>query len=559
MKNFRWITFALPLTLASCEQAYTIAKTALLKASEGNTPSEDLDPAQRPGQPTAPGQPPATAPGLPPVTAPGLPPVNMPATCVTGGAHTDPYLFGKGSASDPYLICTPAQLDAIRDSHQSKERDLGGLLHFRLVSDIDLATLPEFSPGNNFHMIRGSGVHFDGGGFTVSGLKLNVSPDRGKQSFGFFDSISGSSQIRNLKLSGATLKGSGSVYLGGAVGSIHGQLPRQANNTYSLINVSFSGSVSCDGPGEHQCGGLVGATNMGTTTLGQLRSEGTITCQGGGACGGLIGANLGGGSQIDFGNASSDSQLTCRGGASCGGLLGLNRGGGASAYIEDGKSFGQVSCVQGVCGGLVGRTEGGRAFVRLRRVSSEAEIRCENASCGGLVGGAEGGGAHVEIASGASTGSVSCNVNASPPESTEEYGCAGLMGTKGEGSDSGIFSDTYILASMSCFQTGSRPLACASGVGRLGPNSDPPRIARLYVSASITATGEVSQGSFLGFTGPNSTVPPETGYYCNVDLYPSGCGTGGRTTAQLRDQATFVGWNFSEVWQISPGQLPTLR
>ncbi|MCL2511222.1 MAG: Ig-like domain-containing protein, partial [Bacteroidales bacterium] len=72
---------------------------------------------------------------------------------------TEPFCGGTGTATDPYMICTPGQLDAVRYFLDA---------HFMLANDITLTN--EWEPiGDNDEPFTGS---FDGDGYSIIGLKV---------------------------------------------------------------------------------------------------------------------------------------------------------------------------------------------------------------------------------------------------------------------------------------------------------------------------------------------------------------------------------------------------
>lgn len=79
-------------------------------------------------------------------------------------------------------------------------------------------------------------------------------------------------------------------------------------------------------------------------------------------------------------------------------------------------------------------------------------------------------------------------------------------------------------------------------------------ISRCYSTASIAGSGPNTGG--FGYTRGGVT----SAYW---DIEASGATMSlvgvGKTTAEMKDQSTFVGWDFATVWQLAPGSYPTLR
>jgi filamentous hemagglutinin family protein len=120
------------------------------------------------------------------------------------------------------------------------------------------------------------------------------------------------------------------------------------------------------------------------------------------------------------------------------------------------------------------------------------------------------------------------------------------------GLSAGSISNSYSTANVSG----------ASFVGGLvGANYQPSAsITNSYSTGSVTATGQKG-----GLSGYNYSGGPITGSYWDTDtsgLLTSYGGTG-KTTAEMQDQATFVGWDFippaTNTWSISAGQYPLIN
>jgi pimeloyl-ACP methyl ester carboxylesterase len=99
-------------------------------------------------------------------------------------------------------------------------------------------------------------------------------------------------------------------------------------------------------------------------------------------------------------------------------------------------------------------------------------------------------------------------------------------------------------------------------LGGVAGENDGGTIRRCYVSGSVM--NSTTRGSLVGL---NNSLVEDSFWNTDVVSYPAtGNGGGtvvnceGKTTAQLRQQATFVTWDFSNVWQISEGaDFPALR
>ncbi len=88
-------------------------------------------------------------------------------------------------------------------------------------------------------------------------------------------------------------------------------------------------------------------------------------------------------------------------------------------------------------------------------------------------------------------------------------------------------------------------------------------VTNCYYAGVITPTGDVSGGGFFG----NGTAESLASCYFNVEvggittLDSAGTTTeGGRTTDDMMQESTYVGWDFTDIWTIDEGQsYPQLR
>lgn len=235
---------------------------------------------------------------------------------------------GTGSASDPYLIQTAAQLNIVRNYLSS---------HFKLVSSISLSSFSNWSPigqlgtNNNF---RG---HFDGNGFTISNLSINRPTENYVGLFGYC--YGNATSLTNVVINNVNVTGRS------AVGSLAGLI---SDNQGVVQSCSSSGSVR----GLHGVGGLVGAGGIlsscwsscivyGDSSVGGLtaNSPSVTSCY---ATGNVYGTNIG--------SSSSDVR-------SIGGLAGSADGSNISNSYATGNVTGIYS--DSNVGGLVGQCVGG--------------------------------------------------------------------------------------------------------------------------------------------------------------------------------------------------------
>ncbi len=131
------------------------------------------------------------------------------------------------------------------------------------------------------------------------------------------------------------------------------------------------------------------------------------------------------------------------------------------------------------------------------------------------------------------------------------------------GSDT-VIEDSYV----------SGAIAGANTVGGVtSVTGDPTNvIRRTYVSGAVTASDGTTHGGLLSGHYDNDHTSLVSSYF-NLTANPSLAaiatdgGSGGapavnftgKSAVQLQDSTSFVAWDFSTVWQISSGQMPSLR
>jgi hypothetical protein len=190
---------------------------------------------------------------------------------------------GTGTAIDPYLIDTPAELAAINNCVGVGNSDK----HFRMTTDINLNVSP-YNTGSGWTPIGSGGSQFYG---TFNGYNHTISNlfiDRGSsEGVGLFGYIGSGGVVEKVYLSNVTINGGGNA-IAGLAGSSSGTV-RDAGVTTGTIT------------GLMRMGGVIG-TNTGTAA--RIFSKGlTITQKAAGAeccIGGITGAT-------EFGGAIEDA------------------------------------------------------------------------------------------------------------------------------------------------------------------------------------------------------------------------------------------------------------
>jgi hypothetical protein len=253
---------------------------------------------------------------------------------------------GTGEPGDPYEVATLSQLNEVRNHLDA---------HFILVNDIDASatSIEEFEPIGT-QQEGFSGV-FDGDGFEISNLTINMSDDT---YIGLFGHIESDGVIRNVHLIDVYI--SGDVRVGGLAGQNNG-LIEQSTTHGSVTGNRIVGGLAGENENEitdsgttvnltvgiHRGGGLTGVNSgiiQRSYAQGDVDSSlGNITI-----LGGLTGINSGSGEIIESyatGSVNGNDEL--------GGLTGRNED---SAEIRKSYATGDVnsSMIGGIIGGLIG-------------------------------------------------------------------------------------------------------------------------------------------------------------------------------------------------------------
>jgi hypothetical protein len=266
------------------------------------------------------------------------------------------YAGGSGTAADPYLIATAAQLNAIGLHPQDSAK------HFRLTADIDMNDLGE-TPVNLIFFFQGV---FDGNDHTIANLTYLVkdgdSPPAGRfvVDIGLFRVVSGvDALVKDLGLIDPNLRPDPTC-------------TRPVDRMGALVGNSSQGWVrNCYVKGGHVLGGDTVGGLVGYCYDNAAVSEcwSTAEVSGGLSIGGLVGDAIGASIWLCHVGARVSA------GGNVGGLVGAS---GQESTIEDCFTTGTVTGSQ--AGGLVGDLQGS-----VSRCYSTASLSGA-VSLGGLVG-----------------------------------------------------------------------------------------------------------------------------------------------------------------------------
>jgi len=174
---------------------------------------------------------------------------------------------GEGNAESPYLISSKEDLQELSRLVNDSVKTFAGN-YFLMTNSIDLRSVDNFMPIGN--QLKGQGAdnmrtfngNFDGGGYTITGLKEYY--DSGL-SIGLFGLIYDAT-IKNLTLASSSITGASAV--GGLVGLSQG--------TSSIENCHVASDVTVTGT-NYVAGICAGAMFAGKLTISRCTSAATVT------------------------------------------------------------------------------------------------------------------------------------------------------------------------------------------------------------------------------------------------------------------------------------------
>jgi hypothetical protein len=395
---------------------------------------------------------------------------------------------GTGEPNDPYQIATPEQLLALGSSHDLTRK------HYVLTASLDLAGLPQSQSIIGFGWFSGT---FDGRGHTIRNLRIE-----GAAMPALFNFIAREAEIRNLGLVEIQVRGTGTA---GALAS---------TNLGRVVNCYSTGVVF----GSFAVGGLLGR-NEGTV----IDSYSTAAVTGSIQVGGLVGENSG-----TVSSCYATGEVTAN--STAGGLVGSNWG-----AITESHFVGAVTALLSEAGGLVGNN-----FGRITSSFAEATVVGQSWRIGGLAGQNGGLISHCHAIGsvtgqemvGGLVGYNSSRIAASYCDTTVvSYGrlAGGLAGR-----NYGSIAD--------CYATGRLEGEDQVG-GLVGDNNN--KISTSYSGAAVMGYGW-DTGGLVGRGSANSSSLVADCYF--LDWLDGGGPDNGigtpLTSAQMKQQASFVGWDF---------------
>lgn len=354
---------------------------------------------------------------------------------------------------------------------------------------------------------------FDGNNRAI--LNLNISSDVDSRNYGLFDTI------RNGTVKDLTLSGGRVNYLGSsspAVGALAGKVLGDSTITHVTSDLSVSGN--------NHVGGLIGEvrgdSEDGTVvSIRHSSSSGEVFAEGAMA-GGLLGAAVG----ATIANSHATGHVTGDADANeFGGLVGVLEDSTVEASYATGNVTVDVDADN--VGGLVGTARGG-ARILTSYATGNVTAAGNSQNIGGLAGYVE----SATVTKSYATGRVMV--------SGEGRQVGGLIGFfLGNGNTSAALSqvtDSFALGDVAVGD-GSR-----FGVGGLLGVIENGYVARTYSTGRVSAgVRSTDVGGLVGLIFDSAVVDS----YWDIDTSGQSVSAGGsgRTTPQMKDISTFVGWN----------------
>ena len=201
---------------------------------------------------------------------------NLMAVNIWDGS-SEPWTTGSGTADDPYLIETAANLaylaEKVNEGFEAQGMAVFARTCFLMTDDLDLNNINWTPIGYVNTSLEGfyfAGV-FDGGFHTISNLKIQTSAEITGLFAGLADGPDGLWEptiVENLFVTNATINSTG-LGAGGIAGAIGG---------YSLIyRCGFSGTISISNNGDFCGGGGIVAVTAQNSSVVQCYFAGSIT------------------------------------------------------------------------------------------------------------------------------------------------------------------------------------------------------------------------------------------------------------------------------------------
>lgn len=240
---------------------------------------------------------------------------------------------GSGTAADPYIIATAADLTALANNTTTSY--VYRRAYYKQTANI--STNSSFVPIGSAAIYAFEGV-YDGQMYTITHTKT-YSDIRSVGVFGF---VNNGGIVKNLRVNGTlTSSGSSVEFTGGIAGRI--------NNNAKIVNCQFLGTIHS---ASESTGGIVGLIYSGGGVVRDCRNSGVVN----GAAsnlGGIVGEVNDNDAEVTYCNNIGKVKATVSGFLSIGGIVGCLHGGAIRfCYSEGGEVSGTNA--NGNVGGIVG-------------------------------------------------------------------------------------------------------------------------------------------------------------------------------------------------------------
>jgi len=382
------------------------------------------------------------------------------------------------------------------------------------------------------------------------------------------------------EVAGSGVGVSANQHVGGLVGFVEGS----SGATISVSNVSSSGGVQGTGSSTVQAtrmAGLIGRISAGGagTVVSLDSATSSADASGGDLVAGLVGAvwgTTGGSISISNSSATGNVSYSTRPGNTFGGLLSHLTANTATITVVNSYYQGTVTA-PGSWNGLIASTASTavNASITFTNVHARGTLASTGATFvatnnGNFRGNQSGGGFGTASASGAGS---QLRISRCSFEGTVSYAGNPNVGVTGIGGFSGVItaqtggdaliSNSYSIATILLTTAVMQRVAGFSGE-IYALTSGTGRIEDSYASTTGTFAPVSGSGQFGRFAG-NNTSFTFARVYANSATHSTNVGAGSSTgitaanLTALMDQNTFVGWDFTTIWQILAGQTPTLR
>lgn len=274
---------------------------------------------------------------------------------------------GSGTAQDPYVIGTAANMDVLLRNNAGTANK-----HFILMNNIDLGSFTNWNPITAF----AAGGSLNGNGFAIE----NLTVARNGNYIGLFDDLRGVT-IKNVVFKNARVNFSGTTARnhGGVVAA----RITSGTNIFDNITIEAGSSVgilangNANNSGDHTFGGLVGAITGGNATFESCLNNANI--KGSHYLGGMISRATGNNSNVVIRNSGNTGAITSSSTSNgyTGGLMGISEGI-SGVTIETSFNTGKIQAARGNTAGLLGSAWQGSALIKNSINDSEVTVTSGN-------------------------------------------------------------------------------------------------------------------------------------------------------------------------------------